>query len=506
MADAPAPDGGGQARLILRGSAAQQIAQVSGLLVMFAIFTVLARKLTLAELGIYGLLSSLAGYLVVIQNAAAGAAVRNMAAAAAGEARDRVFTTAIFIYALAGLGVGLLLAILGVAVTAIVDIPAGLESQAREGAALAGLVTFAGWPLTIYRDAMRANQMFVRAAVIDVWSVAAFAVLMLALAFGGASLAVLIGASAAIPLLAGVVAAVYARLIQLPYRFRPSLATRGEAREFAGLAGYLSAAEAAVTLIYTIDRIVLGAFNPVATVALYEGPMRAHNLVRALNTAVTTTVLPTASRYVAGGDARRLDGLLIQGMRYTLALIVPLVVTGMVLAGPLLELWLGSGFEEGGVAMAILLSYWLVNGASGVLNGVIVGGGQAPVLARLAWMVVVGNVVLALALTPWLGLEGIAIATAVPYFLVFPSLLRVALGLTGVSAGTVARRAFAPAYGPAIILALALGAARLVLGEDAGLALAGIALAGVAAYWLGYYRFSLDADERETVGAALRRA
>ena len=32
--------------------------------------------------------------------------------------------------------------------------------------------------------------------------------------------------------------------------------------------------------------------------------------------------------------------------------------------------------------MAILMSYWLVNGCTGVLQGVIVAGGRAPALAR----------------------------------------------------------------------------------------------------------------------------
>src|SRR5918995_4221328 len=46
--DTPAPD---EARLLASGALLQQVAQASGLIVLLAIVTVLARRLTVAELG-----------------------------------------------------------------------------------------------------------------------------------------------------------------------------------------------------------------------------------------------------------------------------------------------------------------------------------------------------------------------------------------------------------------------------------------------------------------------
>src|SRR2546423_9644157 len=73
----------GHARRLASGSLAQQASQVSGLLSMLVLVTVLARRLQVAEFGVYGVLSSLAGYLLVIQNARAGAAGRGLAGARA---------------------------------------------------------------------------------------------------------------------------------------------------------------------------------------------------------------------------------------------------------------------------------------------------------------------------------------------------------------------------------------------------------------------------------------
>ena len=81
------------------------------------------------------------------------------------------------------------------------------------------------------------------------------------------------------------------------------------------------------------------------------------------------TVLPARVAVRRRGRlSARLHELVTRGIRYTLALVVPLTVTGMVLAAPLLEVWLGPEFREGGTAMAILMSYWLVNGCTGVLR------------------------------------------------------------------------------------------------------------------------------------------
>src|ERR671917_465145 len=126
---------------------------------------------------------------------------------------------------------------------------------------------------------------------------------------------------------------------------------RSAAREFASVAGYVSVAEAANAAIYALNRVILGIFKSSAAVAVYEGPVRAQSLVRSLSAAITVTTLPAASSYRTGGDAGRLRALLLRGARYSAAFLVPLAVTGMVLSGPVLDVWLGDGFREGGAAM-----------------------------------------------------------------------------------------------------------------------------------------------------------
>jgi O-antigen/teichoic acid export membrane protein len=494
-----------EARRLATGSLAQQAAQVAGLLAMFAVLTVLARRLTLAELGAYGLLNALAGYLLIVQNAAAGAAVRGMAGARDEAEGGAAFSTAALMYLAAGALAGLALAALGLALAGLLDVSEALARDIRLGGLAAGAVTLVGWPVTVYRDALRARSRLVLAARAEIAGVAAYAALLLGLAFADAPLWALIGASAAIPLLAGLACAIAARAAGVPWRLRPRSATRSSARDFLGLAGYISLTEAASAAVYVIARTLLGAIRSPEAVGLLEGPIRAHNLIRALNGAVTVSVLPTVTRLHGDGDERRLRELLVRGCRYALAGIVPLAVVGMALAGPILGAWLGEPFDQGATAMAILLGHWVLNGIAGVAAATLIATGHARYLARWAVAVAVLSVVGAPALIDWRGVEGAAIAMATPYVLLFPYLLHVVLRATSVPLGALASRALLPAWALGAVLALALVAVAELLEPSGALEVAATAAAGLAAYWGAYYAAVLDPGERALVRQVLRR-
>jgi O-antigen/teichoic acid export membrane protein len=501
MRDAGVADG--EARRLASGALLQQVAQVSGLVVLLAIVTLLARRLSVAELGAYGLVASLAGYLLVFRNSVAASAVRAMAAADGAE-RARMFSTAAALYAAVGLATGVLLALVGLLLAGTI-LGGELATEARLGAVLLGAVTAVGLASTVYLDALRAERVFVRAAGVEICGVLAHLAVMLAVILGGARLGVVIGLSGGMPLLSGTLSAIVVRRTAVHLRMERAAVSRDRVAAIVPTAGYLLLAELSNLVIYALDRVILGAFGTARTVGLYEGPVRAHNLLFALGGALSVPTVPTASRYLADGDAHRLHGLALRGSRYTLALFVPLCVTLMTLAQPLLEVWLGERYGGGGTALAILVSYWLLYGALVVTPGFLVGVGHARELARVLMTVAAVNLALSLALTPSLGLEGPALGTAIPFALAFPVLLRVALGASGVTLSELARRAWVPAYSLGVALALALVGLRAAVDLDALAEVAAAGIGGVLAYWLAFYSLWLDAGERELLRGLIRR-
>jgi O-antigen/teichoic acid export membrane protein len=496
--------GSGEARLLASGAVLQQVAQGFGLVALLAIVTLLARRLTVAELGAYGLVASLAGYLLVLRNSVASSAVRAMAAAVEADERGRVFGAAAALYAAVGVATGLLIAAAALALAATV-LDGELARQARIGGLGLGALTAVGIAASVYLDALRAERRFAQAAGSEIAAVAIYLVVMVTLVLTDAGLDVLIAMSGALPLLSGLLCAVIVRRAGLPLRLTGSGRERRHAAAIVPTAGWLLVIELSNLAMYASGRIVLGAYRNPTAIGMYEGPVRAHNLLYALGGALAVPTVPTASRYVATADERRLRELAVRGSRYTLALFVPLCVTLMTLAEPILEVWLGQRYSGGATALTILVAYWLLYGALVVTPGFLVGVGRARPVARLMAVLAVCNFVLALLLTPELGVEGPALATTIPFVLAFPLMLRNGLLATGVRLGALARRSFAPAYLLGALLALVLLGLRGGLDPRTLPAVAALAIGGVLAYWACFYALVLDPDERSLVrGLATR--
>ena len=498
----PGPDTG-QARLAASGALIQQLAQVTGLLVLLAIVTALARELSLAELGAYGLTATLAVYLLIVKNSISSSGLRAMTAAR--EPRDQVtaFSTATVLYAAAAAATGVLIAAAGLGISALL-LDGELAAEARRGTALLAVVTAVGLTATVNLDALRAALRLTRSATNEIAALVVFAALMLGLIAAGAPLWVLIGASGSIPLISGAINAVARRALGLPFRFQRGAVSREQARLILPTAGWLLVVESSNLVIYGLARVVLGAFTSASTVGLFEGPVRAHNVIYALNQAVGLSTLPLAARYAESGDSHRLRELAVRGSRYSLAFVVPLCVTLAVLASPLLELWLGGRYREGAIALAILISYWVLWGQLAVTPGFLVGTGHAREVALIVAAAAAANLALSLALTPWLGLEGPAIATASTFAAAFPFALRLSLRATGTTVGELARRAWIPAYGLGLALGAVLGAVQLFAPVESTAVLVVLLVAGPLAYWTVFAAVLLSTHERRLIGQVLR--
>ena len=249
--------GPGEARLIASGALLQQLAQGSGLVALLVIVTLLARRLTVAELGAYGLVASLSGYLLVLRNSVASAAVRAMAGAREGDERTSVFVVARRLYVLVGIATGLLIA--GVAITLAGTVLDGeLARDARIGGCGLGALTGVGIAASIHLDRLRAERLLTAAAALELAAVGINLVLMVTLILLGADLALIIAVSGALPLLSGLMCAV-------PVRRRFGLAAGRPLRagdrhnRFAIVptAGWLLVIELSNLTMYASGRIVL---------------------------------------------------------------------------------------------------------------------------------------------------------------------------------------------------------------------------------------------------------
>jgi O-antigen/teichoic acid export membrane protein len=391
----------------------------------------------------------------------------------------------------------------GWALLGLLDIPHRYRADARLGLLLLGLINLAGWPAKTAQDVLRGNQRFVASAVAESAAVLTFGVLMAVAVAFGEPLWAIAAVGGSLPLLIGCSAMVVLRRLRLPYRLRPSTLSLAYARTFLSVSAYLFLSSIADLVIYSLDRAILGAYRPVATVGLYEGPVRAHNFVRQVQGALVVAVMPAAATYVDAGDRGRLRDLLLRGTRYVMLITVPLSVTFMVLAGPILYVWLGPRFEVAAPAMTILVSYWLIVAASGVGGSMLVAAGRVRLLAIFACCVAAVSLALSLLLTPAFGLDGVVLGTSIPNALMVPIILRVYCRTFDVPVRTFLLEALVPAYGAGLMLALVEICAQVFLPVHRPAVLLGVVSLALVVYAVSVYYACLRANERMLIRTVL---
>lgn len=497
---------GSHERHLARAAIAQQLTMVISTFTMLAVVTVLGRMLSLSEFGVYGLLISIPAYMLLAQSSVESAAVRAIAQASEQMERDRAFTTATVLYTFFGTLGAVLIVFGGRAVLGIFKITPGLRVDAQLGLVLLGLFNFAAWPIKAAQDVLRGGQRFVSAALTEAVAYIAFGVLLIGALLLKAPLWMIAGLGGSLPLLIGLAATVVLYASRSAYRLRPSLLSRAYTRSFLSISIYLFISGIADLVIYAFDRAVLGAFRPVATVGLYEGPVRAHNLVRQLQGTLVLTVMPAAAAYLAADDRERLRDLLVRGTRYVMLATLPFTVTFMVLAGPILYVWLGPRFEAASSAMTILVGYWTIGAASAVGGAMLVGAGRARLIAIFISCVAVVSLAVSLLLTPPFGLDGVVLGTSLPNGVAVPIILWVYCRTFDVPVWRLIREALLPAYVAGTGLALVeVGGSKLLPIYDTGPLLLFIAFA-IAGYAMFVYSGWLRPNERLLMRTMLRAA
>jgi O-antigen/teichoic acid export membrane protein len=176
---------------------------------------------------------------------------------------------------------------------------------------------------------------------------------------------------------------------------------------------------------------------------------------------------------------------------------IPPVIALMVLAKPLLVAWLGPRFGPAATAMTIYLSYWILNASVGVGSTMLQAAGRVRALAGWAWTVALANLVLSLALTPSLGLEGVVLGTTLGWAITSPILVRLIVTTLPVTLHDFLREVWIPTYGVGLAVAGALEAVKAGIGIH-GLApvIAAVSIA-VLAYWVLFWILCLRPGERE---------
>jgi O-antigen/teichoic acid export membrane protein len=282
-------------------------------------------------------------------------------------------------------------------------------------------------------------------------------------------------------------------------RIRPSLFCRKRLREVTGFSIYASIIDWANKLNYQMDQIVIGVFLGSASVAVWAPAERIISGVQRLTNQLNGVLFPTIVDSDALQQRARLQQILLQGTRLSLAMVVPIAVMLIMLADPLVHAWLGrqANAVAGSIPVIQILAIAVavrVGNATG--NMILKGAGAHRLLAWVNLGTGVVNALLSIALITRFGLPGVAIGTLVPIacascFILYPAACR----RVGIPVTRALSEAVFPALWPAVVVGALLALTRDI-SSGTLLAVACHAAIGSVVYLALFFAVAIGRNDR----------
>src|SRR5688500_8170330 len=208
-----------------------------------------------------------------------------------------------------------------------------------------------GFPVSVFGGIVNGFQrQYMNGAVAFVTAIVV-ALVNVAVLLAGYGLPELVAATTGVRILSYLAYALNAYRVFPPLRIRPWLFKRERLREVTGFSVFILIIDLANKLNYSTDTIVIGAFMGTAAVAVWAVAQRLIEIVQRITDQLNAVLFPVVVDSSTVERVDKLQKILIQGTRLSLAMVVPLATVLGLTARPLVLLRSEEGrVGEGGTA------------------------------------------------------------------------------------------------------------------------------------------------------------
>jgi O-antigen/teichoic acid export membrane protein len=212
-------------------------------------------------------------------------------------------------------------------------------------------------------------------------------------------------------------------------RVRLSLFRTARLKEVTGFSVYMFVLDWSAKLNYSSDTIVIGAMLDTTAVAVWTVAQRLAQVAQQLTGQLTAPLFPNVVDSDAAQRLDRLQLIMIQGTKLSLAFAAPLCLGLIVSADSLIDSWVGRQFSSSVLPMQILLVVVLVRISAASAHLILRGAGHHKLLTYTNAATAVVNILLSVALIRRFGLIGVAFGTLIPVasgavFVLYPAACR----------------------------------------------------------------------------------
>jgi O-antigen/teichoic acid export membrane protein len=486
------------------------VAQFAQVGVAFVFMPLLVTHYGLTQYGLYLLALSFTGYLGLLDFGVGTALTKLIAEKRSGAgvaAIGDLISTGLAYYCVVGVaacGVLLIFARLSSAIFHLAPRDAHLLANLLTVGAIGALVT---WPLQTFPAVLAGLQRYDLTARVTLLTTALGAAAMAAVLILDRSLVVLTICLTLASIVGGLTAALLLWRHAPGARIGLGSASGATLRRVFGFSWVIFVTQVCGVLVYQqTDRIILGVFAGAASIALYEASSKLHTLVRLLAIVASTAAMPAASGFQAENAIESLRTLFLRGSKYVDAFALPCVVTIIVLASPLLRLWLGPAYAGQTLAVQLFVGYWVLAANTTVAGAILTGTGRLRFILWVSVLAALGNVALGVSLASRLGVLAVILGTVVTSAVVFPVFLRYVLREVHVPFRVWLRLVVLPTY-PALLAPLIICLMAQHMGMlDSLSRLAIVGGAAVLTYWALFLWLGMTRPERNGLIAGTRLA
>lgn len=487
---------------VLVGTVSNYAGQLIAFAALFFLTPFILRHLGTTVYGLWALISSVVAYGSLLDFGIWGAIIKYVAQyqaqGEAGEAR-RLIATALTLYTLLGVAAVLLAAAVAPFFPRLFQLPPEAHTTAVWLVILMGAGVGITMPAMMPMAVLRGLQRYDLVNLVDVIGIAYTAIATVIVLFLGGGVIGLVLVNISGVLVITLPAAWLVRRVAPDLHFGWRGADRQMIRTVLGYSWPLFIRDVAGRLQTRTDEITIGAFMLVSAVTPYNIARRLSEVTFILTRQFMKVLLPLASELDAEADMARLRLLYTAGTRLTLAISLAIGLCLIMLARPILTLWVGPSFGQYSYLVTLLTLASILAASQWPAAAVLQGMARHRILAVSSLVAGVANLILSIVLVRFLGLTGVALGTLIPaaaesFGFVLPYTSRV----TGMRAADVVKMILLPALLPAAPMTLLLYLLRETIAPASLLQLGLITAGGLLVYALTYLVIGAGELERQS--------
>jgi O-antigen/teichoic acid export membrane protein len=450
--------------------------------------------------GLWMLTGSLTIHFSVLDLGYGGALTKFMAQYRAhrnARALNEIASTLFFVFAAIGVLAYLVAMVLAFNLEHIFRLDAAQAETGKWILLTVGLTIAMNFPFSVYGGVISGFQRYDANNMVAIGSSITVALVNVVVLTSGYGLITLVISTTAVRMLAYFIYRRNAYRIYPALSIKWSLFRRDRLKEATSFSVYASIIDWANKLNYELDEVVIGAFMGSGPVAVWAVADRIISGVQRLTNQLNGVLFPVIVESDATNRIARLQKLLVEGTRLSLATVAPIAVMLIMLAHPLVHAWVGDKMIESAVVIQILAVAVALRVGNATGTTLLKGSGQVRYLAFVNIATGVVNLLLSALLIRAFGLVGVAAGTLAPIafssiFVLFPASVR----RVDMTVGQGFRRAVWPAVWPAFVAGLLLAVTRNI---SSGTLLAVLlqSVAAAALYYALFFGIAIGRRDRQ---------